>query len=55
MHQYIDLLIPRGSANLVYKVAREATMPAITGGVGVCHMYVDNEVDVSVATKVLTN
>ena len=55
MNEYIDLLIPRGSANLVYKVAREATMPAITGGVGVCHMYVDNEVDVSVATKVLTN
>ena len=55
MNKYIDLLIPRGSANLVYKVAREATMPAVTGGVGVCHMYVDDEIDVSVATKVLTN
>jgi glutamate-5-semialdehyde dehydrogenase len=55
MNKYIDLLIPRGSANLVYKVAREATMPAVTGGVGVCHMYVDDEIDVSLATKVLTN
>ena len=55
MNKYIDLLIPRGSANLVNKVASEATMPAVTGGVGVCHMYVDDEVDVSLATKVLTN
>ena len=39
----IDLLIPRGSQALINRVASEATIPAITGGVGVCHTYVDSQ------------
>ena len=39
--EYIDLLIPRGGQELINRVARDAKMPAITGGVGVCHTYVD--------------
>ena len=51
MNEYIDLMVPRGGAELVRRVGAEATMPAITGGVGVCHLYVDRaaEVDMAVA------
>ena len=41
MDEFIDLMIPRGGADLVARVAKEASMPSITGGVGVCHTYVD--------------
>ena len=40
MKEYIDLVVPRGGAELVRRVAAEAAMPAITGGIGVCHAYV---------------
>ena len=52
---YIDLLIPRGGQELINRVAREATMPAITGGVGVCHTYVDREADVEMAAEIVFN
>ena len=53
--EYIDLLIPRGGQDLINRVAREATMPAITGGVGVCHTYVDREADLEMATEIVFN
>ena len=46
MDEYIDLLIPRGSSELVNLVNQNAKMPSITGGVGVCHTYVDRDVDI---------
>ena len=52
---YIDLLIPRGGQDLVNRVAREATMPAITGGVGVCHTYVDRGADIKMAADIVFN
>jgi glutamate-5-semialdehyde dehydrogenase len=52
---YIDLLIPRGGQDLINRVASEATMPAITGGVGVCHTYVDREADIEMATDIVFN
>ena len=55
MDEYIDLLIPRGGADLVRMVAREAKMPAVTGGIGVCHTYVDAEADVDKATEIVFN
>ena len=55
MNDYIDLFIPRGSAALVHRVAQEATMPAVTGGVGVCHTFVDADADVNMAVNVVTN
>lgn len=51
----IDLLIPRGSQALINRVASEATIPAITGGVGVCHTYVDKEADVDMALDIVNN
>ena len=55
LDQYIDLMIPRGGQNLVNRVASESKMPSITGGVGVCHTYVDNEASLSMAVEVVNN
>jgi glutamate-5-semialdehyde dehydrogenase len=55
LNEYIDLLIPRGSAELIRMVAQEATMPAITGGIGVCHIYVDETANVSKAVDIVFN
>ena len=52
---YIDLLIPRGGQELINRVARDAKMPAITGGVGVCHTYVDKEADLDMAADIVFN
>ena len=51
----IDLLIPRGSQALINRVAAEATIPAITGGVGVCHTYVDSRADLEMALDIVDN
>ena len=51
----IDLLIPRGSQALINRVASEATIPAITGGVGVCHTYVDRKADMEMAVEIVNN
>ena len=49
LSQYIDLMIPRGGKDLVEMVNREAKMPSITGGVGVCHAYVDESATLDMA------
>ena len=54
-NEYIDLLIPRGGQELINRVAQNATMPAITGGVGVCHTYVDGAADLDMAADVVFN
>ena len=51
--EHIDLLIPRGGQELINRVAQEASMPAITGGVGVCHTYVDSEADLDKAADIV--
>ena len=55
MRDVIDLLIPRGGAALIRHVAENATMPVVTGGVGVCHTYVDGSADVEMAVEVAHN
>ena len=55
MRGIIDLIIPRGGKELVNRVASEATMPAITGGIGVCHTYVDKAADVEMAVSIVFN
>tara|TARA_E500000081_G_C6131794_1_gene354185 strand:+ start:1149 stop:2405 length:1257 start_codon:yes stop_codon:yes gene_type:complete len=55
MDKYIDLLIPRGSSSLVNLVNQNAKMPSITGGVGVCHTFVDSNFDKELALSVLDN
>lgn len=55
MKEYIDLVVPRGGADLVRRVAAEAAMPAITGGIGVCHAYVDRDADLDMAVSIVHN
>ena len=55
LDRYVDMLIPRGGAGL-HKLCREnSTIPVITGGIGVCHIYVDRSVDQDAALKVIVN
>ena len=55
MNRYIDLIVPRGGEELVRYVGENATMPAVTGGVGVCHTYVDRAADLEMAANVTIN
>lgn len=55
MHQWVDMLIPRGGAGL-HKYCREnSTIPVITGGIGICHLFVDQSVDLEAAVEVVHN
>lgn len=55
MKDYIDLLIPRGGAGLIKLVQDQATMPAVTGGIGVCHTYIDRTADLDKAVAIVYN
>jgi len=55
MNKVIDLIIPRGGAGLIKSVSENALMPVITGGIGVCHTYVDRSADVDSAVAIAYN
>jgi glutamate-5-semialdehyde dehydrogenase len=55
MNDVIDLIIPRGGAGLIKSVAEKATMPVVTGGIGVCHTYVDRSANVQSAVDIVYN
>lgn len=55
MNQYVDVLIPRGGAALIQSVVRNSTIPVIETGTGNCHIYVDEEADLSMAVKIIMN
>ncbi|RLM18491.1 glutamate-5-semialdehyde dehydrogenase [Brenneria alni] len=53
LDRYVDMLIPRGGAGL-HKLCREqSTIPVITGGIGVCHIYADESIDFDKALTVI--
>lgn len=52
---YLDVLIPRGGAGLIRKVAQEASVPVIRTGEGVCHVYIDRDADLSMGAEILYN
>ncbi len=52
MNEYIDVLIPRGGKGLIQSVVKNATVPVIQTGDGVCHVYVDGECDPVLAQTV---
>lgn len=54
-HESIDLMIPRGGADLIRRVRDEATMPVVAGGIGVCHTYIDAEADLDMAAQIVVN
>jgi len=55
MRNFIDLIVPRGGAGLIKLVTENATMPVVSGGVGVCHTYVDKSADVNKAVAIAFN
>jgi glutamate-5-semialdehyde dehydrogenase len=52
---FVDLVIPRGSAELIRMVVDESTVPTIETGAGVCHVYVDKSADLEKAIPILIN
>jgi glutamate-5-semialdehyde dehydrogenase len=55
MKDTINLIIPRGGAGLIKSVADNATMPVLTGGIGVCHTYVDKSANINKAVAIAYN
>jgi glutamate-5-semialdehyde dehydrogenase len=55
LDRHVDMIIPRGGAALHELCRREARMPVITGGIGVCHLYVDRAADLDKAVPVIHN
>jgi len=55
MNDVIDLIIPRGGANLIRFVKETATMPVVAGGIGVCHTYVDKSAEIDKAVAIAFN
>ncbi len=52
---YIDLLIPRGGPGLINACVRNATVPCIQTGTGICHIYVDESADFDMALNIIEN
>lgn len=55
LKDYVDVLIPRGSAGLIKSVVENSTIPVIETGVGNCHVYVDKEADLDMAVQIVYN
>ncbi|MSQ30238.1 MAG: glutamate-5-semialdehyde dehydrogenase [Dehalococcoidia bacterium] len=49
----IDLMVPRGGADLIRRVQQEATMPVVAGGIGVCHTFVDADASLEMARNII--
>jgi len=54
-HHYIDVMIPRGGKGLVERVMNEARMPVFAHLEGLCHIYIDQSVDATIAREVTLN
>ena len=55
MREYIDVLIPRGSAELIKTVTETSRIPVIETGTGNCHIYVEEDADLEKATPIVVN
>ncbi|MCB9456718.1 MAG: glutamate-5-semialdehyde dehydrogenase [Anaerolineaceae bacterium] len=55
LHQYIDMIIPRGGSSLHNFCRENSTIPVITGGLGICHLYVDETADFDAALAIIHN
>lgn len=55
MNGLVDVVIPRGGAGLIQAVVRNASVPVIETGAGVCHTYVDKDANVEMAMKIAFN
>lgn len=55
MNGLVDVVVPRGGAGLIQAVVRNASVPVIETGAGVCHTYVDKDANVEMAMKIAFN
>ena len=55
LNQFVDVLIPRGGANLIKTVLENSTIPVIETGTGNCHIYVDKKADLAKAIEIIIN
>jgi glutamate-5-semialdehyde dehydrogenase len=55
MRQYIDVLVPRGGADLINTVIEKSKIPVIETGTGNCHIYVEEDADLEMATPIVIN
>ena len=52
---YVDLLIPRGGKGLISAIVKNATVPCIQTGTGICHIYIDSTADIDMAVDIVEN
>ncbi len=55
LEKYVDMIVPRGGEALHRLCRQESTIPVITGGMGICHLYVDDSADLPRALDVIEN
>lgn len=55
LDQYVDMIIPRGGAALHRLCREQSSIPVITGGIGICHLYVDESADLEKSLDVIEN
>jgi glutamate-5-semialdehyde dehydrogenase len=55
LNDYVDILIPRGGPNLHQFCRDNSRIPVITGGIGICHLFVDESADLAAALDVIHN
>ena len=55
LDQYVDMIIPRGGASLQRLCLEEGSIPVITGGIGICHIFVDESADLDRAPDIIEN
>ncbi|GEN56239.1 gamma-glutamyl phosphate reductase [Halolactibacillus alkaliphilus] len=55
LNDYLDVLIPRGSKNLIDTVVRKSSVPVLETGAGNCHMYIDHDADEKMAVELVIN
>ena len=55
LSEYVDVIVPRGGKTLIERVSREASVPVIRHFDGLCHVYVDDDADLSMAVEIAYN
>lgn len=55
LDQYVDMIVPRGGAGLHRLCKEQSTIPVITGGIGICHIYVDESANLERAVDIVEN
>ena len=55
LREYVDLIVPRGSARLINNAVEKATVPILQTGTGNCHVYIDESADYAMAEAITVN